>query len=257
MSQSPVISFGQQPCGIFPRRFLYAKFQTARALQKEIGGRMVFFYHDSDHDHRETQSLILTGSMKSPVKINFCYCSKMQRKYSPLYLKQISDDWLENTVRQLTGLIGHELSSMVASVDADNPADFCLEMYRKLGLLDGIEVIRSSDPEIRQQAIDVEDYFIDMFHEGETVRARLRNGSPMLFRGGSTWSNLPDLPYGKAQISPTRDTRLRWMQSVVGCTHYVCGAGEKAYLNESEAPEINFIMRDEISRDKEAWIPES
>ena len=29
----PVICFGQQPCGFFPRRFLYAKFQTARRLQ--------------------------------------------------------------------------------------------------------------------------------------------------------------------------------------------------------------------------------
>ena len=30
MSSSPVICFGQQPCGFFPRRFLFAKFETAR-----------------------------------------------------------------------------------------------------------------------------------------------------------------------------------------------------------------------------------
>ena len=35
MPASPVICFGQQPCGIFPRRFLFAKFQTARRLQSE------------------------------------------------------------------------------------------------------------------------------------------------------------------------------------------------------------------------------
>ena len=56
MSAAPVICFGQQPCGFFPRRFLFAKIQTARRLQAEIGGEIVFFYHDSDHDPRETQN---------------------------------------------------------------------------------------------------------------------------------------------------------------------------------------------------------
>jgi hypothetical protein len=32
MSAGPVICFGQQPCGFFPRRFLAAKFATARRL---------------------------------------------------------------------------------------------------------------------------------------------------------------------------------------------------------------------------------
>jgi hypothetical protein len=50
MSAGPIICFGQQPCGFFPRRFLFAKMQTARRLQQEIGGEIVFFYHDSDHD---------------------------------------------------------------------------------------------------------------------------------------------------------------------------------------------------------------
>ena len=53
---------------------------------------------------------------------------------------------------------------------------------------------------------------------------------------------------GKEQISPTRDTRLRWMQSVVHCTHYIAGAGERAYLRPEEAPEITFINRDAIDR---------
>ena len=37
---APVICFGQQPCGFFPRRFLYAKFVTARKLQAELGGEI-------------------------------------------------------------------------------------------------------------------------------------------------------------------------------------------------------------------------
>ena len=41
MSGGPVIAFGQQPCGFFPRRFLVAKIRTARRLQTEVGGRVV------------------------------------------------------------------------------------------------------------------------------------------------------------------------------------------------------------------------
>ena len=39
MTGEPVIAFGQQPCGFFPRRFLVAKIRTARRLQAEMGGR--------------------------------------------------------------------------------------------------------------------------------------------------------------------------------------------------------------------------
>jgi len=63
---SPVICFGQQPCGFFPRRFLYAKFVTARRLQQEIGGEIVFFYHDSDHDPRETQTILRHRKTSEP-----------------------------------------------------------------------------------------------------------------------------------------------------------------------------------------------
>jgi len=57
MSAEPVVAFGQQPCGFFPRRFLVAKIRTARRLQAELGGRVVYFCHDSDHDPRETRTL--------------------------------------------------------------------------------------------------------------------------------------------------------------------------------------------------------
>jgi hypothetical protein len=64
---------------------------------------------------------------------------------------------------------------------------------------------------------------------------------------------LPATAFTKEQISPTRDSRLRWMQSVLRCTHYVAGAGEKAYLREEDAPEIKFITRDTIERSDEAY----
>ena len=63
----------------------------------------------------------------------------------------------------------------------------------------------------------------------------------------------PDATFGKEQISPARDSRLRWMQSVMHCTHYVAGAGEQAYLRAEEAPEITFVNRDPIDRSDEAY----
>jgi hypothetical protein len=42
------------------------------------------------------------------------------------------------------------------------------------------------------------------------------------------------------------------MQSVIHCTHYIAGAGEQAYLNKPDAPEITFINRDPIDRSDEA-----
>jgi hypothetical protein len=43
------------------------------------------------------------------------------------------------------------------------------------------------------------------------------------------------------------------MQSVVRCTHYIAGAGEQAYLNKGDAPDITFVNRDPIDRSDEAY----
>jgi hypothetical protein len=74
-----------------------------------------------------------------------------------------------------------------------------------------------------------------------------------LHEGGNSFVTLPNSPFTKEQISPARDTRLRWMQSVVHCTHYVSGAGEQDYLRKDETPEITFIQRDFIDRHEEAY----
>jgi hypothetical protein len=61
------------------------------------------------------------------------------------------------------------------------------------------------------------------------------------------------MDFGKEQVSPARDSRLRWMQSVIHCTHYVAGLGEQAYLCAADAPEITFVKRDPIDRSDEAY----
>ena len=254
---SPVICFGQQPCGFFPRRFLYAKFETARKLQAEIGGEIVFFYHDSDHDPRETQTTLRHRKTNEPVTLNFTFANKVQRKWSPLFAKRIPADWPAHTARQLPNYVDPRWVEAFKQTTATNTADFCLEMYRRMGLLEGIRVIRSGHTDVRRTACDITDCFVDVSHEGELVRARLMDDVLKLHEGGNAYVTLPPTAFTKEQISPTRDSRLRWMQSVIHCTHYIAGAGEQAYLNKAEAPEIIFVNRDPIDRSDEAYTENS
>ena len=253
MSATPIIAFGQQPCGFFPRRFLAAKIRTARRLQAEIGGEIVFFYHDSDHDPRETQTILRQRKTGEPATLNFAFANKLQRKFSPLYLKRIPPDWQGKTELQLPNYVEREAIDVFRQISAATVADFCLAMYRALGQLDGIRVARSGDPAFRRAACDIPDFFADVPHQGEIVRARLREGRLVLHEGGNVFVTLPETSFTREQISPTRDTRLRWMQSVLHCTHYVAGAGETAYLHPSEAPDITFISREPIDNSNEAF----
>lgn len=251
---APVICFGQQPCGFFPKRFLVAKIHTARRLQRELGGEIIFFYHDSDHDPRETKTILRHRTTNEPAQLNFAFANKIQRKFSPLFLKKIPADWQNRTALQLPNYLGHPLINIFKQISAGNIADFCLEMYRRLGLLDGIRVVRSSDPAVRRAACDISEYFVDVPYANEIVRARLVNGTFQLHEGGDAFITLPPVEFGREQISPARDSRLLWMQSVVRCSHYVAGAGERGYLRPEQTPEITFVTRDTIERSDEAYV---
>jgi len=252
----PIICFGQQPCGFFPKRFLWAKIVTARRLQREMGGEIVFFFHDSDHDHRETTTVLRERRTSQEHSFNFHFANKIQKEFSPLYAKRLLTDWQAKMVRQLPNYVAPDLVEHFKSVDASNAADFCRDLYSRMGLLDGIRVERSSDPQFRKRATAVDDYFVDVTWKGEIVRARWRDGKLLLHKGADRYIELPTQTFGADQISPTRDTRLRWMQSVIRCTHYVAGAGEREYLNEADAPGVVFVQRDEISDSGLAYIGE-
>jgi hypothetical protein len=122
-----------------------------------------------------------------------------------------------------------------------------------MGLLEGLRVERSSAPEFRQRALAVPDYFVDVRYEGEIVRARYRDGKLLLHKGGNRFLEVRRGEFGPKQISPTRDTRFVWMQSVIRCTHYIAGASEHHYINKADAPEVKFIKRDEISDSDKAY----
>jgi hypothetical protein len=253
MSALPIICFGQQPCGFFPRRYLFAKIQTALRLQRELGGEIVFFYHDADHDPRETRTCLRHRKTDETAFLNFAVENKMLRKFSPLFLKRITADWPATTAQQLPNYVDSRLIELFKNIDATHVADFCLEMYRSMGLLEGIRVVRSGDPAFRRAACEVSDFFVDVPYEGEIVRARHDEGTLRLHEGGDSFIPLPETDFTKEQISPARDTRLRWMQSVLNCTHYIAGAGEQAYLRQDEAPEITFVCRDTIDRHNDAY----
>jgi len=162
-------------------------------------------------------------------------------------------DRMRATARQLGAYLEPQWIEAFKQVAAATVADFCLEMYRHLGLLEGVRVVRSSDPAVRRAACDIADFYADVPHEGEIVRARWLDGALKLHEGGDRYVTLPQREIAKEQISPTRDTRLRWMQTVVQCTHYIAGAGEQAYLRKEDAPEITFVNRDPIDRSDEAY----
>ena len=253
MSTGPVICFGQQPCGFFPRRYLFAKIQTARRVQSEIGGEIVYFCHDSDHDPRETRTILRHRKTNEVAHLNFAVENKMQRKFSPLFLKRIAPDWQAKTALQLQNYVEAPVIRLFESAKGATVADFCLNMYELLGLLGGMRIVRSGDAAVRRAACDVEEFFVDTPHEGEIVRARVLNGEFSLHEGGGSFLPVVAAAYTREQVSPARDSRFRWMQSVVRCTHYIAGAGEQAYLRTEEAPEITFINRDFIERSDEAY----
>jgi hypothetical protein len=250
---APIICFGQQPCGFFPKRFLYAKIATARRLQAEIGGEIVFFFHDSDHDPRETTTVLREQRTGDQRPFNFEFANKIQKQFSPLYAKCLLPDWQAKVARQLPNFVTPELVEHFKAIEASNAADFCRDLHARMGLLEAIRVERSSDPEFRKRAAPIDDFFVDVEWKGEVVRARHRDGKLLLHKGGDNYVDLPPQPFDQTQISPTRDTRLRWMQSVIQCTHYVAGAGERAYLNEADAPGVIFVEREEISDSTHAY----
>ena len=252
---SPIICFGQQPCGIFPRRFLFSKMQTARRLQQEIGGEIVFFFHDSDHDPRETVTILADRHTGEERRLNFTFANQLQKCFAPLFAKRVLPEAKRKLAAQLAQCVEPRLVEHFTASAAENVAELCLDMYGRMGLLDGIAIVRSGDRGFREKACPIDDYFVDVQYEGELVRARYAPDCLLLHKGGDCYIRLPHEPHTKAQISPTRDTRLRWMQSVVRCTHYVAGAGELQYLNKADAPEVEFITRDYIENSDRAWVP--
>ena len=125
--------FGQQPCGFFPKRFLFAKIVTARRLQRQIGGEIVFFFHDSDHDPRETTTVLRNRRTNQEQSFNFQFANKIQKQFSPLYAKQLLPDWQPKVARQLPNYVGPDLVEHFKAVKATTAAEFCRDLGDLIG----------------------------------------------------------------------------------------------------------------------------
>ena len=183
MTATPVICFGQQPCGFFPRRFLFAKIATARRLQAEIGGEIVFFCHDSDHDFRETRTTLRHRKTGEPIQLNFAFENQVQRKFSPLYLKRIPRRLARSHGGPAPRLCRSPLGRGIQRGAGGARRRFLPRDVPRMGLLEGIRVVRSSDPAFRRAACDVDDFFVDVPYEGEIVRARFVGRTAQAARG--------------------------------------------------------------------------
>src|SRR5438046_9983070 len=118
----PISCFGQKPCGFFPKRYLAAKILTARHLQKEIGGEIVFFFHDSDHDPRETTTILRDQHSNRDVALNFQFDNRIQKQFSPLYAKRVLPKWHEKTARQLPSYVPRTLMEHFNTTRSSNVA---------------------------------------------------------------------------------------------------------------------------------------
>jgi hypothetical protein len=218
----------------------------------------VFFYHDSDADYRETITILEDLRTKEEVRLNFLEENKIQKKYSPLYAKKIAKGWQEESARRLPRFAGKNIIDIFSGIKAKTVADFCLEMYKNLGLLEGIEIMRSGDKDFRLAASDLQEYFADVEYEGEIVRAEMYDGKLRLHEGGGKYFNIPaPAKIEKWQKNPGRAERFAWMQSVIHCTHYIAGASEAEYLKKEDFPDVTFVNREEIDRSENAYIPVS
>jgi hypothetical protein len=202
------------------------------------------------------------------VRLNFIQENKLQKKFSPLYLKRIPAGWKEEILKQLprflppappyeiNGKPADSLKDIFERVNEKTVADFCLEMYRKMHLIDGIEIVRSSDKDFRLATSDITgEHFADLPYQGEIVRAKIENNKAALHEGGGKYTYF-DLPgkIEKSQINPGKDERFGWMNSVIHCTHYIAGNSEYDYIKREQFPEVKFIKREQIDQPEMAWL---
>src|SRR5204863_8222086 len=114
---------------------------------------------DSEHDPRETSTVLREQRSERDMTLNFRFENRIQKQFSPLYAKRVLPEWHEKTARQLPNYVPPILVEHFKETRSSNVADFCLEMYTRMGLLDGVRVERSSAPQFRARAAAVSDYF--------------------------------------------------------------------------------------------------
>ena len=177
------------------------------------------------------RTILRRRKTNEPAVLNFAFVNKVQRKFSPLHLKHIDPAWQQKTESATAQLRGAHRPSRCSS--RRQPATrriFASKYTGAWGCWRECGWCVRATRRCGGRRATWGNFLSDVPYEGETVRARLADGALKLHEGGDAFITLPPVNFTKEQISPTRDSRLRWMQSVVHCTHYIAGAGEQAYL---------------------------
>ena len=165
MVSNPAVSFRAASCLPRPRR--------RGGCKRRSAAKIVFFCHDSDHDPRETNTFLRQRHDRRADPAQFRLRQQDSTKSSRL---NTSNAFPSTGMRKppwhfaITSIPAGSRRSR--ATPCTNVADFCLEMYRRMGLLDGIRVARSSEPAFRRAACDVPEFFVDVPYSGEIVRAR-------------------------------------------------------------------------------------
>ena len=251
---APVICFGQQPCGFFPRRFLAAKICTARRLQaRDRRGDRLFLPRqrprpagDADHpappqDRRAARPQLRLRE-QAPAQV-----VPALPQAGPAGVARADG-------APASGLCRPALGRGLQRVQCADVADFCLEMYRAHGAAGG-HPRRPLERPGRSGARPATSR-----NTSSTCPTRGDGAGPVRRRRSAPARGrrfIPDLPrvrfeHGTNQPDPGLAAFAGCNRSS-HCTHYVTGAGEQAYLRPADAPEVTFVHRDTIERSDEAY----
>ena len=139
---------------------------------------------------------------------------------------------------------------------ADDVADFCLEMYRRMGLLDGIRVVRSSDPDVSPRRLRHRRISSSMC----LMRARscapgsTRRRPQAARRRRCSTSTLPPMPIHQGANQP--DARHPAALDAIGPPlHALCCRRRRTRLPRARKMRRKslFVNRDTIERSDEAY----
>lgn len=243
--EKPIVCLSEQLSSFLPTKSLVRRIDAAKSLASRVGGKTILFIWDSWH--RGTAETVLPGNRR----ISFEYYNNLQRDYTPFYLKNLDPVWWNRAKSKLDGIVPGKIINVLDNIKEDTAGNFCLKAYKKLGFLDNLEVVRSSDPEIRKKAKMFEDFYVEVSYKGEIVRARYTN------RGFVLESNPPVEIYKTdvvpGMVTPPDEKRFEWMDSIVSPSHYILG--EKERVKESDFPWISFVRSRKTEQSDTACWP--
>jgi len=226
---APIICFGQQTVRLFfPKTISLC--QDCHRQTTSTGNwwrKSCFFFHDSDHDPRETITILRETTFWSfNIAFNFPIPELDSEGVSrPLYAKRILPGWHSKMVRQLPKLrLTPNWSISSRKLTATTRLIFCLKMYDKMGLLDGGPSGKIKLTRI-QKARSFRWTIILLMSSGKAKRFRAR------YRDGKLL-----LPQRRRPVSsnslPRISTPLRSVRRVI----LVCGGCNRSFNARTTSP---------------------